>query len=159
MKVRFATREDIPRLLRLLQQVGQTHHALRPDLFRPDAQKYDAPALEALLQDPQRPILVAGAPVAGYAFCILRAVENDPVLRDRRELYLDDLCVDEDHRGQGIATALFEAVRALAVQRQCQAVTLNVWCGNSGAQKLYEKLGMKPQKIGMEMPLEDSLCW
>ena len=155
MTIRFATREDIPGMISLLKQVGRVHHDIRPDLFRSDAQKYDAEALEALLADPDRPILVAGeGQVLGYAFCILRNVENDPVLCDRRELYLDDLCGEESCRGQGVASALYREVQMLARKMGCRAVTLNVWCGNESAMAFYEKLGMKPQKIGME----DRLC-
>ena len=150
--IRFATREDIPGMIKLLKQVGGVHHDIRPDLFRGDAQKYDAPALEALLEDKNRPILIAGdTQVMGYAFCILRNVENDSVLCDRRELYLDDLCVEKACRGQGIATALYQEVLALARKLHCQTVTLNVWCGNDSAMAFYEKMGMKPQKIGMEV--------
>ncbi len=154
MTIRFATREDIPGMIELLKQVGGVHHAIRPDLFRFDAQKYDEAALAALLCDPTRPILIAGdTRVQGYAFCILKTVENDPVLRDRRELYIDDLCVDESCRGQGVATALYEKVCEFARSLGCQAVTLNVWCGNESAMAFYEKMGMKPQKIGMEVSL------
>ena len=33
-------------------------------------------------------------------------------------------------------------------------ITLNVWTGNDSAMRFYEKMGMKPQKIGMEAILE-----
>ena len=88
--------------------------------------------------------------MAGYAFCILQETEKNTVLRDRKVLYIDDLCVEEKLRGRGIATALYEQVLSFAREIGCQAVTLNVWCGNDGAMKFYEKCGMKPQKIGME---------
>ena len=88
--------------------------------------------------------------LAGYAFCILQITENDPVLCDRKVLYIDDLCVDEKLRGQGIAGALYKKVLEYARELGCDAVTLNVWCGNDGAMKFYEKAGLKPQKIGME---------
>lgn len=103
MTIRFAREQDIPQMLELLRQVGQVHHAMRPDLFRAGAQKYDDPALRRLLADPNRPILAAEADgvMTGYAFCILRITKDDPVLCDRRELYIDDLCVDENHRGAG----------------------------------------------------------
>ena len=42
MEIRFAEKKDIPGILELLRQVGKVHHDGRPDLFRPDAQKYDA---------------------------------------------------------------------------------------------------------------------
>lgn len=155
MEIRFAAPRDIPRMIELLQQVGQVHHELRPDLFRGGAQKYDEAALTALLQDPSRPILAAveNDTMVGYAFCILQETKNDPVLADRKVLYIDDLCVDEACRGKGVATRLYNRVCAYARELDCHAVTLNVWCGNDSAMAFYEKRGLKPQKIGMEFVL------
>lgn len=152
MDIRFAEIRDIPGMIDLLQQVGEVHHQIRPDLFRGGAQKYNEADLQALLADHQRPILVADIDghVAGYAFCILQTTENNPVLCDRKALYIDDLCVDENIRGQGVAKALYARVVEYARELGCDAVTLNVWCGNDGAMKFYEKAGLKPQKIGME---------
>ena len=152
MTIRFAQNRDIPGMIDLLQQVGEVHHQIRPDLFRSGAQKYSVSDLEALLKDPTRPILIADldGKVAGYAFCILQVTENNPVLCDRKVLYIDDLCVDETIRGMGIATKLYEKVLEYARSIGCQAVTLNVWCGNDNAMKFYENRGLKPQKIGME---------
>ncbi len=154
MTIRFAETKDIPGMIRLLQQVGQVHHQIRPDLFRAGAQKYDETALEALLQDPARPIFIADreGQTAGYCFCILQVTEHDPVLRDRKVLYIDDLCVEESLRGQGVATGLYRHALDYARSLCCDAVTLNVWYGND-AQIFYEKMGMKPQKTGMEVLL------
>ena len=154
MTIRFATEADIPGMIELLKQVGEVHRQIRPDLFRAGAQKYDEAALEELLQDPDRPIFIADmdGKVAGYCFCILQVTEGNPVLCDRKVLYIDDLCVDETIRGHGIATKLYEHTLAFAREQGCDAVTLNVWYGND-ALKFYEKCGMKPQKIGMEFIL------
>ena len=152
MEIGFAQGRDIPGIIGLLRQVGEVHHQIRPDLFRAGAQKYDEAALEGLLADSGRPILVAreGEILAGYAFCMLQITENDPVLRDRKVLYIDDLCVDEGQRGRGVAGALYREVCRYAEELGCDAVTLNVWCGNDRAMGFYEKCGLKPQKIGME---------
>ena len=156
MDIRFAQVRDIPDMIELLRQVGEVHHQIRPDLFRAGAQKYDEAALEKLLADPNRPVLAAvekGA-LLGYAFCILQVTEGDPVLRDRKVMYIDDLCVDEIRRGQGVAGALYRAVCDYARELDCDAVTLNVWCGNDRAMACYEKCGLKPQKVGMEYVLK-----
>ena len=155
MTIRFAATSDIPGMICLLQQVGEVHHQIRPDLFRSGAQKYDEEALAALLEDPSRPILIAEqeGDVAGYCFCILQETKDDPVLCDRKVLYIDDLCVDETIRGKGVATALYDKTLEYAKELGCHSVTLNVWCGNDRAMAFYEKCGMKPQKIGMEKVL------
>ena len=121
MEIRLAQREDIPGMIRLLLQVGQVHHMGRPDIFRSGAQKYNETQLETMLNHPENPIFVArDAAVLGYGFCFLQKYENDPVLADRQVLYLDDLCVEESCRGQGIATALFQRVHQDQVQNDVQ---------------------------------------
>ena len=155
MEIRFAQSRDIPSMLNLLQQVGEVHHQIRPDLFRSGAQKYDEAALEALLKNPDRPIFITQneGQVAGFAFCILQITKDDPVLRDRKVLYIDDLCVDKAQRGRGVAGALYQQVCQYARSIGCDAVTLNVWSGNDTAMAFYQKCGLKPQKVGMEFIL------
>ena len=155
MVIRRAEEKDIPGMLTLLQQVGQVHRDIRPDIFREDAQKYDRAALLALLEDPLRPIFVASEDhrVLGYCFCVHKSCKDHPIFLDRSELYIDDLCVDEGCRGSGIATALYDHVRSYAKESGCNVITLNVWCGNVGAMHFYGKMGMKERNITMEFPL------
>ncbi|KAI4445792.1 hypothetical protein C823_000309 [Eubacterium plexicaudatum ASF492] len=89
----------------------------------------------------------------GYAFCMFRQYVNDNILTDIRTLYIDDLCVDENVRGQNIGRQLYEEVLKYARQAGCYNVTLNVWTCNESAMRFYEKCGLKPQKIGMEVIL------
>lgn len=155
MVIRLAEEKDIPGILQLLRQVGQVHHKIRPDLFRPDAQKYDKEALQTLFADALRPVFVAAeeACVLGYCFCVHKSCSEHPVFLDRRELYIDDLCVDENHRGRGVAAALYQHVRGYAKEQGCDVITLNVWQGNEQAQRFYEKMGMNQRNITMEQPL------
>ena len=158
MNIRLANAGDIPGLIALLLQVGQVHHVLRPDIFPPATLKYDEEALAQLLLDESRPVFVAtqGDFVAGYCFCVHKDCKGSSVSTDRRELYIDDLCVDESRRGQGIATALYRYVTDYAKERGCRFITLNVWCGNDNAMHFYEKMGMRPRHIMMETPLEEA---
>ena len=155
MEIRKAEARDIPGMIELLKQVGEVHHVIRPDIFRSGALKYNETDLEALLKDPARPIFVAvdGGFVAGYCFCVHRDYEGSGVSTDRKEIYIDDLCVDENRRGQGVAKALYAHVCGYAKDCGCAFITLNVWCGNDGAQKFYEKMGMTPRNINMEVKL------
>ena len=158
MDIRFAKPQDVPGILALLRQVGTVHHNGRPDIFRAGAQKYGASQVLAMLDKSTTPIFVATEEdrVLGYGFCQVKTYENDPVITDHTELYIDDLCVDENIRGKGIGKAIYQEICRYAKMRRCSAVTLNVWCCNESAMRFYEKLGLKPQKIGMEMPLENS---
>ena len=157
MKICFAESRHMEGMIRLLQQVGEVHRVIRPDIFRAAAQKYDEQALQALLQDENRPIFIAeeGGRVLGYCFCVWKDYRGSGVQTDRVELYIDDLCVDETCRGQGVATALYRHVTAFARDRGCAFITLNVWCGNDSAMAFYEKMGLTPRHIMMEQKLED----
>ena len=155
MTIQRAENRHIPGLIRLLYQVGGVHHDIRPDIFRAGAIKYTEEDLEALLADENRPVFVAveGETVLGYCFCVIEDCRGTTVLTDRVEIYIDDLCVEEACRGRGIAKTLYHHVCAWAKELGCAFVTLNVWCGNDGAMKFYEKIGMTPRQIFMEVKL------
>lgn len=160
MDIRPAEHRDIPGMTALLLQVCEVHHQIRPDIFRPGALKYSETELESLLQDENRPIFVAEEHgfIAGYCFCALRCYDGTGVSTCRTELYIDDFCVDEGFRGKGVAASLYEYACDFARQQGCQFVTLNVWCGNERAMAFYEKSGLRPRNITMEMPLEEWSC-
>lgn len=155
MIFRKATRDDIPQILRLLVQVNMVHHRGRPDLFKGPATKYDEAQLCELLEDGTRPVFVCTQEdrVLGYVFCALRETPDSPLLHGHTTLFVDDLCVDETARGQGVGRTLMEHVTALAKERGCHSVTLNVWACNEGARRFYETLGMHEQRRTMELLL------
>lgn len=124
MNIRRANEKDIPRLIELLGQVLQIHADIRPDIFIAGTTKYTNEELSEMIKDDTNPIYVA-------------ADEND-------------VCVDASARGQHIGEALFEYVKSEAKRLGCYEVTLNVWAGNTSAEKFYEKMGLKTKERQME---------
>ena len=157
MLIRRAVISDIPDILRLLVQVCNVHQAIRPEIFKRDGVKYTESDLCELLQDESRPVWCAldGERFLGYCFCQWVEYRDSSVSTDRRELYIDDLCVDESARGRGVATALFRHVTEAARASGTDFITLNVWRGNDSALRFYEKMGMTPRKTTLELRLED----
>ena len=156
MTVRFACEKDIPQMNSLLYQVERVHQQGRPDLFKAGAKKYTDNELKAMLKDKTKPIFAAvdeNDVMKGYAFCVFQEHKGDNVLTDIKTLYIDDLCVDENCRGQHIGSVLYEAVKKFAKEQGCYNVTLNVWECNPSARKFYEKAGLKTYKTGMEVIL------
>lgn len=155
--VRRAAKRDLKAINRLLCQVLTVHHTGRPDLFKGNAKKYTDGQLLEILEDDGRPVFVAADGndrVLGYAFCVFLRHENDNILTDIRTLYIDDLCVEEQARGQQIGTLLYNHVLSFARENRCYNVTLNVWACNGQAMKFYEKCGLKLQKAGLEVILD-----
>ena len=158
MEIRFAQAKDVTGILALLRQVGEVHHQGRPDIFRNGAQKYGASQILSMLDSSATPIFVAveDDKVLGYGFCMFKQYKNDPVIADHSTIYIDDLCVDENHRGLHIGRAIYQEILRYAKMRRCYNVTLNVWSCNPSAMRFYESLGLKPQKVGMEVLLEEA---
>ena len=154
--VRRAETADIPRIMELLVQVDMVHHNGRPDIFKGPTTKYSEEQLAGIIRDESRPVFVYAdedGAVLGHAFCVHQQHIGDRVLTDIRTLYIDDICVDEQARGRHIGQALYEHVIAYAREQGYYNVTLNVWSCNPGAMRFYEKMGLVPQKFGMELVL------
>ena len=156
MKIRKAEEKDIPRLLTLLGQVLQIHAEIRPDIFIPGTTKYTPCELAELLQQADNPIYVAADAddvCIGYAFCQIKEQPFSTNMVPFTSLFIDDLCVDKQARGQHIGESLFAYVKQQAKALGCYEVSLNVWAGNTSAEHFYEKMGMKTKERQMEFIL------
>ena len=155
MIIRRATEKDIDGVLRLLSQILELHADIRPDIFVSGSTKYTAEELFGIFHDPEKPVYVADdGGAVGYAFCVLREPPFTNTMYPRRTLYIDDLCMDESRRGEHIGEALFRFVLGEAKRLGCADVTLNVWEGNDGARRFYERMGMRPRETMMELTVE-----
>lgn len=153
MRIRKAEEKDIPRIMELLGQVLAIHAKIRPDIFIPGTTKYTATELAELLKQEDKPIYLAVNDedvCRGYAFCQLKEQDFSTNMVQFKSLFIDDLCVDKEARGQHIGESLFEYVKQEAKKLGCYEVTLNVWAGNTSAEHFYEKMGMKTQERRME---------
>ena len=153
LTIRRAEDRDIPGIMRLLVQVDMVHHGIRPDLFKGPATKYTEEELQAIFRNEKTPVFVCAdekGQVLGHCFCCFKQHMDHNVLTDVKTLYIDDLCVDEAHRGQHIGKALYDFALDFARASGCYNVTLNVWAGNDSAKSFYERQGMTFQKYEME---------
>ena len=156
MNIIPAEKRHSPGMIRLLKQVGALHAEGRPDLFVRGAQKYDEAQLEAILADENKPIFIAEEEqVLGYCFCQRQTVEGNACVVGRKELYIDDLCVDETARGKHVGTALYRHVCSWAKAQGYDYITLHVWDFPGSAEAFYRCMGLKNRYICMEQSLED----
>lgn len=154
--VRRAEKKDIKTIMELLRQVNRVHHEGRPDLFKL-ATKYNEVELESIIEDDSKPVFVcenSKGQVLGHGFCLLQRPDNANLCHNNLTLYIDDICVDENVRGEHVGSDIYNHILLYARKKGCYNITLNVWTCNPDAMKFYEKLGLKPYKIGMEMLLD-----
>jgi aminoglycoside 3-N-acetyltransferase I len=83
----------------------------------------------------------------------LVAYELDKFEQARREVYIYDLAVGEEHRKQGIATALIEHLRGIAAGRGAWVIYVQADYGDDPAIALYEKLGVREEVLHFDIAI------
>ncbi len=148
--IRLATTSDAPAIMLLLKQVGAVHQKIRPDIF--GEQKYTEEELAKLFGDEKAPIYVyeEDGKVLGHLFCTIKDYTSSNQLVPIKTLYIDDFCVDENARGKGIGTKLYEFAKEYAKEIGCYNLILCVWEGNDRAKAFYDKMGMGAQRTVRE---------
>ncbi len=132
--IRSATPADVGTILRFVRDlaaferepdaVEATEETLTEALFGP------RPAAEAVIaEDATGPL--------GFALFF----HNFSTWTGRRGLYLEDLYVTPDARGQGVGTALLRHLAALALERGCGRFEWSVLDWNADAIAFYRRVG------------------
>lgn len=155
MSIRKANINDANGINALLYQVQDVHANGRPDIFIKGTKKFKDEELIEILNGNDLIFYVyeANKKILGY-ICIKIIIESESFSKyARKELYIEDLCVDEKYRHQGIAKELYDYIIELAKKEGCSHITLNVWELNKNAKEFYKKMGMNPLKTIMEFKL------
>ena len=156
MPIRKAIPSDIPVLNHLLEQVLLVHHKVRPDIFKESGRKFNDEELKTLMSQENTPIFVfenEEGKILGHLFCIIKepqSLAQTPI----KTLFIEELCVDENARGQKIGDQLYQFALNYAKEIGCHNLTLSVWNDNEGALRFYQRQGMKPQETTMEMIID-----
>lgn len=83
----------------------------------------------------------------------LVAYELEKFEQERREIYIYDLAVAEEHRRRGIATALIDKLREIAAQRGAWVVYVQADYGDDPAIALYAGLGTREDVMHFDIPV------
>jgi aminoglycoside 3-N-acetyltransferase I len=92
-----------------------------------------------------------GKVVGGIATYELKKFEQQ-----RSEIYIYDLAVSEAHRRKGIATALIDELRKIAVARAAYVIFVQADTGDAPAIALYTKLGIREDVLHFDMAVRGS---
>jgi len=108
--------------------------------------------LESLLGKPHVVALVAveaGAVVGGLVAYVLEKFE-----RQRSEVYIYDLAVDERHRRRGVATRLIRTLREIGKSLGAYVIFVQADLGDDPAIRLYESLGKREEGLHFDIAVE-----
>ena len=104
--------------------------------------------IDALAQVPGAFTLLAY--VEGKPVGLINSFEGFSTFNCRPLVNIHDVAVLERFRGKGIGRKLFEGVAAIARERGCCKLTLEVLEGNENARHLYSNLGFEPYRLRPE---------
>ena len=155
MEVRLARKEELDRVNELRRQVNDLHVAGKPDVFKPGFSRELQDYIYVIWDDPEQDIAVAelDGKIAGFAVLHhIRRPEN-PFMFERDFLDIDEFCVDEACRRQGVASAMIEFIKDYARERGFHRLELNMWEFNRDALLFYEAAGFTTFRRYMEMML------
>lgn len=152
--IRIADINDRERLTELFMQLHRHHVEIKPEVFRMPEREWFSERIAGILNDDGQTVLVHdnGGMLDGYAVVKIMDVNTEEKI-PRRMCYIDCLAVAEDCRRTGVGTELFKAVKAFGKERGCTSVQLGVTACNTGAVSFYEKMGLVPRTIQMEMKI------
>lgn len=152
--IRIADINDRERLTELFMQLHRHHVEIKPETFRMPEREWFSGRISEILNDGGQTVLVheSGGALDGYAVVKIIDVNTEEKI-PRRMCYIDCFAVAEDCRRAGIGTELFGAVKAFGKERGCTSVQLGVSACNTGAAAFYEKMGLAPRTVQMEVKL------
>lgn len=137
MKIRGATREDVPIILQLIRDLAEYERA-PGEVTATESQLNDV-----LFSDhPAAEVLLAFENDAPVGFAVF--FHNFSTWLGRRGLYLEDLFVKPELRGKGYGRALLVHLAKIARDRGCGRMEWAVLDWNEPAIKFYRALGATP---------------
>jgi GNAT superfamily N-acetyltransferase len=148
--VRRATRDDVPRVVDLLQQLS-LDGGPREDVGPPIPQRY-YDMFDEIDADPNNDLIVAvsGGAIAGtFQLTIIPAMRRGGI----HTAMVEAVVVDERERGQRIGEAMMRWAITEAKRRGCTMLHLTSNKARTDAHRFYERLGLTKTHEGLRITL------
>ena len=146
------TEKDYEQVDKLMKQVHELHVMNRPDLYVPLEHPYSKSEFVKMIEDKNVVAIIAEEDDEALGICIV-TMRTKTCMVEKCTAYMEDLCVEKEHRGKGIGKSLFYKALEFSRQRGAERLDLMVWAFNEDAMRFYESLGMKPQRFIYEKKL------
>ena len=152
MEIRDMESKDHPEIDRLMKELHELHVKGRPDLYTELEHPYSREEIEKIVSDPEIIAILAEEKSVVIGLCI-GTLRKKSGMVETKTMYIEDLIVDRNFRGKGIASQLYEEMEERGRNTGAKRLDLMVWEFNSDAKRFYEKQGMRPQRYIYEKEL------
>ena len=144
--------KDFNRVNELAKQVHELHVNWRPDLFLSVDEVISQEEFEKRIQANEIFVARIEDEIVGYITINIKE-KNNPIMRNRKQLQIEAICVDEKNRGKGIGIQLLKYVKQYGKKNNCTDMYLTVNEENASAIKMYEEFGFKVKSIAYSMQI------
>ena len=145
----LATPADREAVEAMAQQVHAMHVAWRPDIYEMVDVLYPEERFCSAIRERQLYVAKIDNVVVGYLLLKMRHYDWPGVVK-RKVLLVDELCVHESCRNQGIGKQMMNDAWALAKAFRCTDMQLGVYPQNDDAVGFYQKCGFTIRSIDMQ---------
>ena len=152
MKIEVPKMTDYIEINNLAKQVHRIHVKWRPDLYLDIDEVIKKEDLKEKIQSNEIIVAKMQNNIVGYVTFNIQE-KNNPIMRYRKQLQIEAICVDENNRCKGIGTELLKHLKNIAKEKNCTDMYLTVNEENINAIKLYEKFGFKVKSIAYSMQI------
>lgn len=151
--IRFAKEEELDQVNELRKQVNDIHVEGKPEIFKAGFNDDLRDHIYTIWNDPRQEIVVADFEGIICGFAVLNHINKPetPFMYERDYLDVDEFCVGEKYRRQGVATDMIMFIKEYAREKGFKRLELNMWEFNEGALKFYEMVGFHTYRRYMEM--------
>lgn len=132
----------------LNEPVHMLHHNLYPEIFKPFNTKEMHEYFSNVVRFEGHHFLICedGESAIGYVW-FQEVFRFESAFRySDHNVYINQISVNEDHRGKGAGKLLFDAVLEFAKNNDIKKIGLDYWAKNESAKGIYEKLGFNVEK-------------
>ena len=152
MKIEVPKMTDYIEINNLAKQVHRIHVKWRPDLYLDIDEVIKKEDLKEKIQSNEIIVAKMQNNIVGYVTFNIQE-KNNPIIRYRKQLQIEAICLDENNRCKGIGTELLKHLKNIAKEKNCTDMYLTVNEENINAIKLYEKFGFKVKSIAYSMQI------
>ena len=119
MEIRFARENELERVNVLRKQVNDLHVEGKPDVFKPGFNDDLRDHISNIWNDPEQEIVVADVDGIICGFAVVHHIykAENPFMYERDFIDVDEFCVDESFRRQGVATEIIAFILLLLIRR------------------------------------------
>lgn len=159
MKIRQGKIEDIEQIVDIVIQTSNIHYENRRDIFKKKTRETIKEWMKSEIESEDKNILIVeeNEEILGVLIYKIRDVQEHINLNDTKNIWIDEICVDEKHRSQGIGKFLMDEIKKIAKEIGCKRIELNCWEFNNRARKFYEENGLTTQRRIMEVEILEEL--